>query len=47
MSGRVGSGRVGSGRVGSGRVGSGRVGSGQEDFKSRGSGRVTLTPPDP
>ena len=45
--GRVGSGRVGSGRVGSGRVGSGRVGSGQEVFKSRGSGRVTLTRPDP
>ena len=27
--------------------GTGRVGSGQEVFKSRGSGRVTLTQPDP
>ena len=37
----------GSGRVGLGRVGSGRVGSGHEVFKSRGSGRLTLTQTDP
>ena len=30
-----------------GRVGSGRVGSGEEVSKSRGSGSVTLTRPDP
>ena len=44
-SGRVGSGRVGSGRVGSGRVGSGRVGS--PGFQAHGSGRITLTQPNP
>ena len=39
--------QLGSGRVRSGRVRSGRVGSDQEVLNSRGSARVTLTPPGP